>query len=129
MAIAKFEVPKGVVNKAYEAITVAKATGKIRIGVNETTKAIERGLAKLIVIATDVSPEEVVMHLPVLCDEKRVPCSFVPSKDELGRSASIKVPTSSIAITEEGDGKKLVAEIAKSMAELGGAGGGNEDKE
>ena len=120
MAIAEFEIPKDVVNRVYEAVTVAKTTGKIRIGVNESTKAIERGLAKLIVIATDVSPEEVVMHLPVLCDEKRVPCSFVPSKDELGRSAGIQVPTSSIAITEEGDSKKLVAEIANKLAELKG---------
>ncbi len=120
MAIATFEVPKDIVNKVYEAITIAKATGKIRIGVNETTKAIERGMAKLIAIATDVSPEEVVMHLPVLCDEKRVPYVFVPSKEELGRSAGIQVATSSIAITEEGDSKKLVAEIAKKTAELRG---------
>ena len=79
-------------------------------------------MAKLIVIASDVSPEEVVMHLPVLCDEKRVPYSIVPSKEELGRSASIQVPTSSIAITEEGDGKKLVAEIAKKLSEIKGEG-------
>jgi len=118
MSIVNFEVPNDAVNKSYEAITVAKATGKIRIGVNESTKAIERGLAKLIVIATDVSPEEVVMHLPVLCDEKRVPCSFVPSKEELGRSAGIQVPTSSIAITEEGDGKRLVSDIASTMEKL-----------
>jgi large subunit ribosomal protein L7Ae len=120
MAIVNFDVPSEVVNKSYESITVAKATGKIRIGVNESTKAIERGLAKLIVIATDVSPEEVVMHLPVLCDEKRVPCSFVPSKEELGRSAGIQVPTSSIAVTEEGDSKKMVAEIGQRLSELKG---------
>jgi large subunit ribosomal protein L7Ae len=120
MAIVNYEVPKEAVNKSYEAITVAKATGKIRIGVNESTKAIERGLAKLIVIATDVSPEEVVMHLPVLCDEKKVPCSFVPSKEELGRSAGISVPTSSIAITEEGDGKRLVADVAGAMTKAKG---------
>lgn len=118
MAVATFQVPADVVRKTYEAITVAKSTGKIRIGVNETTKAIERGLAKLVVIATDVSPEEVVMHLPVLCDEKKVPYAFVPSKDELGRSAGIQVPTSSIALTEEGDSKKLVSDIAKSVDEI-----------
>jgi len=120
MAIVDYEIPKEVVNRSYEAITVAKATGKIRIGVNESTKAIERGLAKLIVVATDVSPEEVVMHLPVLCDEKKVTFSVVPSKEELGRSAGIQVPTSSIAITEEGDSKKLIAEIAEKVSKLKG---------
>ena len=118
MAIANFEVPKDVVNKTYEAVTLAKSTGKIRIGVNESTKAIERGLAKLIIIATDTSPEEVVMHLPVLCDEKKVACSFVPSKEELGRSANIHVPTSSIAITEEGEGKSVVADIRNAIEKL-----------
>ena len=113
MAVANFEVPNDVVNKVYESITVAKSTGKIRIGVNETTKAIERGLAKLVAIATDVQPEEVVMHLPVLCDEKKVPYSFVPSKEELGRSAGIHVPTSSIAIIEEGDSKKGVLTVGQ----------------
>ncbi len=115
MAIIKFEVPKDLANRIYEAVTTAKSSGKIRIGVNETTKAIERGLAKLVVIAADVSPEEVVMHLPLLCEEKEIPYSTVPSKEELGRSVGIQVPTSSVAITEEGEGKALVAEIAAKL--------------
>ena len=48
------------------------------------TKAIERGNAKFVVIAEDVNPKEVVMHLPVLCDEKQVPYSYVATKKELG---------------------------------------------
>ncbi|MBU0898895.1 MAG: 50S ribosomal protein L7Ae [Nanoarchaeota archaeon] len=111
MAIAKFEMPKDLVSKVYEAISVAKASGKIRKGVNETTKAIERGIAKLVVMAEDVQPEEVLMHLPVLCEEKQVPYALVPSKMELGKAAGIEVPTSSIAVVDEGDAKKLVAEI------------------
>jgi large subunit ribosomal protein L7Ae len=118
MAIAKSDVPKELVSKVYEAIAIAQATGGLRKGVNETTKAIERGLARLVVVASDVMPEEVVMHLPVLCDEKSVPCVFVPSKEELGKSAGINVPTSSIAIVSEGDSKKLVAEISAGVAAL-----------
>lgn len=120
MGITNFEVPKEIENRTYEAVSTANASGKIRIGVNESTKAIERGIAKLIVIATDVSPEEVVMHLPVLCDEKEVPCSFVGSKEELGRSAGIQVPTSSIAIVESGEADKIITELAKKIAEIRG---------
>lgn len=118
MAIAKFEMPKDLVSKVYEAISVAKASGKIRKGVNEATKAIERGIAKLVVMAEDVTPEEVLMHLPVICSEKQVPYAFVPSKIELGKAAGIEVPTSSIAIVEEGDAKKLVADIASKVKAL-----------
>ena len=114
----KFEVPKELADKVYEAATLAKANGKVRIGVNEVTKAIERGIAKLVIIAEDVTPEEVVMHLPVLCDEKKIACIYVPSKDELGRSSGISVPTSSIAIVELGDSKKFVEEIVKKIEEL-----------
>ena len=113
--MAKFEVQKEFADKAYEAVSLAKASGKIRKGVNESTKAIERGMAKLVVVAADVQPEEVIMHIPVLCDEKKVPCVFVPSKDELGKAAGIGVPTSSIAVTEEGEGKGIVADLAKKL--------------
>jgi len=114
----KFQVPKELVNKVYEAVTVAKANGKIRKGVNETTKAIDRGIAKLVIMAEDVTPPEILMHLPVLCEEKKVPYVYVPSKVELGKSCGIEVPTSSIAIVQEGDAKKLVAEIAEKAKAL-----------
>lgn len=113
-----FEVPNDLVNNVYEAVAIAKATGNVRKGVNETTKAIERGLAKLVVMAEDVSPEEILMHLPILCKEKQVPFVYVPSKEELGKASGINIVTSSIAIVEEGDSKKLVAEIASKIKDL-----------
>lgn len=100
-------------DKIYEAVEVAKATGKIRKGTNETTKAIEKGKAKLVVIAKDVSPPEITMHLPLLAEEKGVPCAEVPSKEELGAAAGIDIPTGSVAIVAEGEAKNLIKEIAK----------------
>ncbi len=101
-----------IADKVYEAVALAQNSGKLRKGVNETTKAIERGVAKLVVTAADVAPPEIIMHLPLLCGEKHVPYAVVPSKVELGKSAGINVPTAAIAIAEEGEAKKLVAEIA-----------------
>jgi len=96
---------------ALQAIEVAKTTGKIKKGANETTKAVERGTAKLAVIAKDVQPAEVVMHIPLIAKEKGIPCVQVDSKEELGQAAGIGVPTAAIAVIEEGDAKKLIAEI------------------
>lgn len=107
-----YEVPKELVDKVYEAIEVAKATGKIRKGTNETTKAIEKGIAKLVAIAKDVNPPEITMHIPLLAEEKGIPCVQVPSKEELGASAGIDVPTGSVAIIQEGESKQLIREIA-----------------
>lgn len=119
-AFAKFEVPKEVADQAYEAVELAKSTGKLQRGVNETTKAVERGKATLVLMAEDVEPVEILMHLPVLCEEKKIPYVFVPSKMELGKASGIEVPTSSIAITEAGDGKKLVEQVTKKVESLKG---------
>jgi large subunit ribosomal protein L7Ae len=100
-------------NKVLHAIEIAKNTGKVRIGTNETTKAIERGIAKLVVIADDVQPKEVIMHLEPLCNEKKIPFVHVKNKLELGRAAGIDVGTASIAIIELGDAKKDIEEIIK----------------
>jgi len=100
-------------DKILHAVEIAKNTGKVRIGTNETTKAIERGIAKLVVIAENVQPKEVIMHLPPLCDEKKIPYAYVKDKLELGRAAGVDVPAASIAITEEGDAKKDIEEIVK----------------
>src|SRR3989338_4214479 len=91
----KFETPKDVAAKALEAVTMANDTGKVRKGTNEATKAIEGGNATLVVIAEDVEPEEIVMHLPTLCSEKGVPYCYVATKKELGAAAGIPVPTRS----------------------------------
>ena len=99
----------------YEAIEVAKATGKIRKGTNEATKLIEKGTAKLVVIAKDVNPPEITMHIPILAEEKGVPCVQVPSKEELGVAAGIEVPTGSVVIVQEGEAKQLIKEISEKI--------------
>ncbi len=105
------EISKEDVDKVLEAIEIAKTTGKIKKGTNEVTKAVERGDAKLVAVAKDASPPEIVMHLPLLAEEKEILCVEVPSKEELGASAGIDVPTASVAITQEGEAKALVKEI------------------
>jgi large subunit ribosomal protein L7Ae len=115
----RFEVPPEIAEKAYEAVKKARETGgKVRKGTNETTKAVERGIAKLVIIAEDVDPPEVVMHLPLLCEEKKVPYLYVPSKKKLGEAAGIEVSAASVAIVEEGGAKDLISELIKAYEDL-----------
>ena len=114
----KFEVPKELADRVLQAVEMAKNTGKVKKGTNETTKAVEKGLAKLVIIAEDVEPEEIVMHLPALCEEKKIPYVYVPSKAELGRAAGIDVAAASACIIEEGEAKDLVKEIIEKVKEL-----------
>ncbi|MBD3354732.1 50S ribosomal protein L7ae [Candidatus Woesearchaeota archaeon] len=109
------EVSKEIVDKVLEAFEVARATGKIKKGTNEVTKALERGSAKLVAVAKDASPPEIVMHIPMLAEEKGVVCVEIPKKEELGASAGIAVPTASAAIVKEGESKSLLKEIEEKV--------------
>ena len=100
------------IEEAYQAIESARKSGKIIKGTNEVTKAIEKGQAKLVVIAEDVTPPEVTMHIPLLAKEKGITVIKVPSKAELGAAAGLKVGTASVAITKEGESKALVKELS-----------------
>ena len=114
----KFEVPSEVINAAYEALQMAVRTGKVRKGTNETTKAVERGQARLVLIAEDVDPPEVVAHLPILCDERKVPYVYVPSKAKLGSAAGIDVPSASVCIIDPGEAEDLAKEIIARVERL-----------
>tara|TARA_Y100000310_G_C20630748_1_gene788532 strand:+ start:1240 stop:1572 length:333 start_codon:yes stop_codon:yes gene_type:complete len=103
-----------ITKKAYEAVEIARKTGKIKKGANETTKAVERGTAKLVLVAEDVNPPEVIMHLEPLCKEKDSIFVKVPSREELGAAAGLNLPTASIAITDAGDAKDILKEISSS---------------
>lgn len=117
-AFVRFQVPKETVDKTYQLLQVAKDTGKLRKGTNESTKAIERGIAKLVVIAEDVEPPQVVAHLPILCDERKIPYLYVPSKLELGSSAGLDVGAAAISVVEPGDGSQSLKEILKTVDSL-----------
>lgn len=89
----------------YEIVEKARQTGKIEKGTNEVTKAVERGTAKLVVVATDVEPKEIVQHLPVLCKEKGIQYEEVDSKQKLGLAVGLNVSTASIAVINPGEAK------------------------
>ena len=119
---AKVPMSKELTDRVLQAVETARNTGKIRRGVNETTKAAEKAAAQLVIIADDVEPKEIVMHLPALCEEKKVPYAYVPSKLELGRSSGIDVGAAAIAIADAGEGKNLVKDIANALEKLKKAG-------
>lgn len=101
--------------QVFSLIQKAKESGSIRIGINEVTKAIERGQAKLVAAATDVSPAEIVAHLEGLCREMNAVYAQAGNKSELGASVGIKT-TSAIAIIDAGSAKKELESLVKDLA-------------
>jgi large subunit ribosomal protein L7Ae len=113
-----FDVPADLEEDALEALEVARDTGSVKKGTNETTKAVERGNAELVFVAEDVSPEEVVMHLPELADEKEIPYVFVGTQDDVGRAAGLEVGSAAAAIVDAGEAEGDVEDIAEKVEEL-----------
>ncbi len=107
----KFKVSSDVVAKTYEALQMTKQSGRLKKGINEVTKSAERGIATFVVIAEDITPEEVVMHLPGLCEQKNIPYSYVPSKLELGKAIGMNVPCAAVAVENPGNAKEALNEV------------------
>jgi large subunit ribosomal protein L7Ae len=114
----RFEVPKEVAQASYEALKIASDSGKIRKGTNEATKSIERGRAKLVLIAENVEPPEIVAHIPMLCDERKAPYVYVPEKQKIGQAAGLMVGSAAAAIEDPGEGAELVNEILEKIKEI-----------
>src|SRR5271157_1462627 len=114
----KFEVPQELQDKALEAVELARDTGKIRKGTNEVTKAIERGIALLVVVGEDVQPEEIVAHIPALSDEKKIPYIFIKKQEDIGAASGLEVGCAASAIVDAGKAKALVDEIAQKFMSL-----------
>ena len=117
----RFETTEELVNKTYEAVEKTRDTGKLKKGTNEVTKQVERGQAKLVIMAGDVSPEEILAHIPILCEEKTIPFTYVPSRMDLGRAAGLNTGTACLALVDIGDAKDLVEGIIKEIKELKGS--------
>jgi len=83
---------------------------QIRKGANEATKTLNRGLSELIVMAADTEPIEILLHLPLLCEDKNVPYVFVPSKVGLGRACGVSRPVIACSITSN-EGSELKSQI------------------
>ncbi|TLD31046.1 hypothetical protein PspLS_02925 [Pyricularia sp. CBS 133598] len=122
--VAKGELPKGalvsfalpladdkVQKKVLKAIKKATKKHALLRGVKEVNKALRKAPTKtatttevpgVVIIAGDISPAEVIMHLPVYCEERNVPYLFVPSRAELGAAAKTKRPTSVVMLLAQG---------------------------
>jgi large subunit ribosomal protein L7Ae len=113
-----FDVPADLADDALEALEVARDTGSVKKGTNETTKAIERGNAALVFVAEDVQPEEVVMHIPELAAEKEIPYIFIETQDDVGHAAGLEVGSAAAAIVDAGEADGNVEDIAGKLEEL-----------
>lgn len=83
---------------------------QLKKGANEATKTLNRGISDLIIMAADTEPLEILLHLPLLCEDKNVAYVFVPSKIALGRACGVSRPVVSCSILSN-EASQLSAQI------------------
>ena len=121
MSYVKIKVPDELKNDIKAALNKIAETrdSKIRKGMNEVTKAIERSLAKIVIMAEDVNPPEILFHVPLLCKEKGIPYGYISTKKELGNAVRINVSSSAIAVEHVGTGNEnILSNIIKKLDAL-----------
>lgn len=98
----------------------------LKRGVKEVVKSIRRGQKGLCVIAGNISPIDVITHVPILCEEADIPYIYVPSKEELAGAGATKRPTCCVLVTtkpakgeiEQGEQEKLKSDYDQVVSEV-----------
>ena len=98
-----FETPKDVQDSVYELVKlVGEGKGRLKKGSNEVTKAAERGTAKMVIMAENVNPAELLAHIPLICKEKNIPFIYVEDQTYFAEAAGMNsgAKTAAIALME-----------------------------
>ncbi|KAJ2896948.1 RNA binding protein snu13 [Coemansia aciculifera] len=105
------------VNRIQDLVQQAAHYKQLKKGANEATKTLNRGISEFIVMAADCEPIEILLHLPLLCEDKNVPYVFVPSKAALGRACGVTRPVVAASVTTN-EGSDLKSQILAIKIEI-----------
>ncbi|KAL1934029.1 hypothetical protein VTP01DRAFT_6211 [Rhizomucor pusillus] len=107
-------------NQILDLVQQASHYKQLKKGANEATKTLNRGISEFIVMAADAEPLEILLHLPLLCEDKNVPYVFVPSKTALGRACGVSraVISASVTSNEASDLKPQILSIKNQIEKL-----------
>lgn len=104
-------------NTILDLVQQASRYKQLRKGANEATKTLNRGISEFIVMAADTTPIEILLHLPLLCEDKNVPYVFVPSKQALGRACGVSRPVVAVSVTTNSE-SELKGQIGSLKQEI-----------
>ncbi|KAJ1667503.1 RNA binding protein snu13 [Coemansia sp. RSA 1813] len=106
--------------KILDLVQQASHYKQLKKGANEATKTLNRGISEFIIMAADCEPIEILLHLPLLCEDKNVPYVFVPSKTALGRACGVSrsVVAASVTTNEASDLKPQITNIKQQIEKL-----------
>jgi len=105
--------------KVLKSVKKAAKNKTLKRGVKEVVKALRKSpqgasnteFPGVVILAADISPMDVISHIPVLCEDHNVPFIFVSSRADLGAAGNTKRPTSVVMVSESRVGAKKAETI------------------
>ncbi|RKP13925.1 ribonucleo protein-associated protein [Piptocephalis cylindrospora] len=104
-------------NQILDLVQQASHYKQLKKGANEATKTLNRGISEFIVLTADTEPIEILLHLPLLCEDKNVPYVFVPSKTALGRACGVTRPVIAASVTTN-EASDLIPQILQLKTDI-----------
>ncbi|KAL9983566.1 hypothetical protein ACROYT_G005759 [Oculina patagonica] len=117
-AIAKPLAGRKLTKRLYKTVKKASKSKSLRRGVKEVSKALRKGEKGFVVIAGDISPIDVISHIPVACEDNKVPYAYVPSRFDLGAASQTKRPTSIVLVKSHEDFQENYTECLSEVKSL-----------
>jgi len=117
--IAKPMASKKLTKKVYKVIKKgSKHKTYVRNGLKDVQSRIRKGETGIVVFAGDVTPIEVMCHMPAVCEEKSLPYVYTPSRQDLGTAMGVKRGCLMVMVREHEDYKELYDELAQEISSL-----------
>merc|ERR1712059_192396 len=117
--IAKPMASKKLTKKVYKLIKKgSKHKTYVRNGLKDVQSRIRKGERGIVVFAGDVTPIEVMCHMPAVCEEKGLPYVYTPSRQDLGTAMGVKRGCLMVMVREHEDYKELFDDLTKEITDL-----------
>uniref|UniRef100_A0A804KLM0 H/ACA ribonucleoprotein complex subunit 2 n=1 Tax=Musa acuminata subsp. malaccensis TaxID=214687 RepID=A0A804KLM0_MUSAM len=118
MAVAPIAKPlagKNLCKRTLKLVRRAAEAKSLKRGLKEVVKSVRRGHKGLCVIAGNISPIDVITHVPILLEEADIPYIYVPSKEDLAVAGVTKRPTCCVLVLTKPTKGELVQEVQEKL--------------
>ena len=117
--VAKPMASKKFSKKIYKLIKKSsKQKNYLRSGLKDVQRRIRKGETGIVVFAGDVTPVDVMVHMPGVCENKQMPYVYTPSRTDLGAAMGVKRGVLMMLVRKHDDYSDLYDEVAKEIAAL-----------
>ncbi|GAB6031544.1 snoRNA-binding protein [Chamberlinius hualienensis] len=110
---------KKLTKKLYKLISKAsKHKFHLRTGLKEVQTRIRKEETGIVVLAGDVTPVDIICHLPAVCEARQIPYAYTPSRADLGKAMGVRRTCMCVLIRPHKDYKELYDEIHEEIEAL-----------